>query len=336
MKTEGIGWGKLYIAGEYAVIHPGYPAMILATHRCIRIAVEPSQDFQLRNQQSEIRFDHLDITDEYWNFAISAIRVFYELLKARNVEYHPISIRITSDLEYTDGRKLGLGSSGAVTAAIIKGLNTYYNQSLDAMSIFKCCVISQLRLNIRGSFGDLAAAVYGGIIRYTRFEDINIHQSLYLLLKMDWPKLSITYVDIPSDLHWVVGWTQQPASTGSQVDKVSEFISSSNHKQYLDQAKEIVDKLTYAKSAVQFMAEIGRYRQWLIQLERLTDVQIETQRIKAFIHICERHGGIGKSSGAGAGDCAVAFFNLPIDLDNELKAEDIIPLTLQAASREVL
>lgn len=336
MKTEGIGWGKLYIAGEYAVIHPGYPAMILATHRCIRIAVEPSQDFQLRNQQSEIRFDHLDITDEYWNFAISAIRVFYELLKARNVEYHPISIRITSDLEYTDGRKLGLGSSGAVTAAIIKGLNTYYNQSLDAMSIFKCCAISQLRLNVRGSFGDLAAAVYGGIIRYTRFEEFDIHQPLDQLLKKDWPKLSITHVDVPSDVHWIVGWTQQTASTHSQVEKANEFIQSAKSEKYLDQAKDIVVKLINAENALGFMEEISRYRQWLIQLEKLTDVRIETHRIKAFIDICEKHGGVGKSSGAGGGDCALAFFSHQKDLDNELAIEGIIPLTLQAASREVL
>jgi phosphomevalonate kinase len=281
-------------------------------------------------------FDHLDISDEYWNFAISAIRVFYELLDTRTVEHHPISIRISSDLEHTDGRKLGLGSSGAVTAAIIKGLNAYYHQSLDAISIFKCCVISQLRLNVRGSFGDLAAAVYGGIIRYTRFEDLDVHQSPDQLLKMDWPNLSINYVEIPSDVHWIVGWTQQPASTSAQVEKVSEFISSSEHKQYLDQAKEIVDELTDAKSADQFMEEIVRYRKWLIQLERLTDVQIETQRIKAFINICERHGGVGKSSGAGAGDCALAFFSHPTDIDNELTTEGIIPLTLQAAIREVL
>ncbi len=336
MKAEGIGWGKLYIAGEYAVIHSGYPAMILATHRCIRAVIEPSQDFQLRNQQSEIRFDHLDITDEYWNFAISAIRVFYELLDAHHVGHHPISIRLSSDLEHTDGRKLGLGSSAAVTAAIIKGLNAYYQHSLDVLSIFKCCAISQLRLNVRSSFGDLAAAVYGGIIRYTRFEDFDISQPLDQLLMKDWLKLSIAYVDIPSELHWIVGWTQQPASTHSQVEKANEFIHSSKNKKYLDQAKEIVDKLTNTGSAVRFMEGIVRYRQWLIQLEKLTDVVIETQRIKAFIDICEKHGGVGKSSGAGGGDCALAFFSYQRDLDNELAIEGIIPLTIKAASREVL
>lgn len=336
MKAEGVGWGKLYIAGEYAVIHPGNPAMILATHRCIRVVIEPSQKFQLVHQQSEIEFDHLDITDEYWNFAISAIRVFYELLDTRHIGHHPISIRISSDLEHTDGRKLGLGSSGAVTAAIIKGLNVYYHQALDAKSIFKCCVMSQLRLNVRSSFGDLAAAVYGGIIRYTRFEDFDIHQPLNQILLNDWPKLSIAYVDIPSDLHWIIGWTQQPASTGSRVEKVHEFIHSLKNRKYLDQAKEIVDKLTNTGSAVRFMEEIVRYRQWLIQLEKLTDVRIETHRIKAFIDICERHGGVGKSSGAGGGDCVFAFFSHPIDLNNELTIEGIIPLTIKAAPREVI
>jgi mevalonate kinase len=46
--------------------------------------------------------------------------------------YFPVSIITESDLDSDDGRKLGLGSSGAVVASIIKGLNQYYEQTLES------------------------------------------------------------------------------------------------------------------------------------------------------------------------------------------------------------
>ena len=125
MKAEGIGWGKLYIAGEYAVVHPGHPAIIMATQRCIRVSIESSTQFILKsaNSDREIIFDDLSHSDQYWKYAVSALNVFYRLLKEKKRFHSAVSITIESDLDSVDGRKLGLGSSGAITAAIIKGLN---------------------------------------------------------------------------------------------------------------------------------------------------------------------------------------------------------------------
>jgi phosphomevalonate kinase len=338
MKTEGIGWGKLYIAGEYAVVHPGHPAIILASQRRIRAIIQESTEYSLMNVNSgaKIVFNDLNHVDEYWKYAISALKVFYRLMAENNNTYTPIAIMIDSDLDSEEGIKLGLGSSGAVVAAIIKGLNQHYQLHLDHLSLYKLCVISQIELQVKGSYGDLAAAVYGGIIRYTRFKDFDRTETITNLLTMDWKGLSITYLDWPFQLHWVVGWTGHPASTKNKVDYINMFESDVSYIELLKQAKEIVDDIVGCHSIEVFLEGIQRYRGWLKRLENLTNLEIETPLISDFIDVCSRNLGVAKSSGAGGGDCAIAFFSHPVNISDILLSIGIMPLTITIAKREVL
>jgi phosphomevalonate kinase len=338
MKTKGIGWGKLYVAGEYAVVDPGHPAIIMATQRCIRATIEPSNQYKLinKNNKREISFDDLTVVDTYWKYALSALQVFYQWLEEQGIDHSYVKISIKSDLDSEDGRKLGLGSSGAVVAAIIKGLTRYYRLNIDAYSQYKLCVVSQSRLQIGGSYGDLAAAIFGGVIRYTRFEHFDMNKSLSDLLVMEWPKMSITYLELPTDLHWVVGWTGIPASTQNQVEKINAFKDEPMYSQLLWKAAQIVDDMTKCHTALEFMEGIHRYRQWLNDLESLTHLTIETPMIQSFIELCDKYQGIGKSSGAGGGDCAIAFFPHKVNINDILLSEGIMPLTISIAKREII
>lgn len=338
MKTEGIGWGKLYIAGEYAVVHPGHPAIILATQRRIRAIIQESTEFSIENinSKAKIVFSDLNHVDDYWKYAISALKVFYRLMAENNNTYTPIAIVIDSDLDSEEGIKLGLGSSGAVVAAIIKGLNQHYQLHIDHLSLYKLCVISQIELQVKGSYGDLAAAVYGGIIRYTRFKDFDCKEAITNLIAMDWEGLSITYLDWPFQLHWVVGWTGHPASTKKKVDYISMYESDVSYIELLKQAKEIVDDIVECHSVEIFLEGIQRYRSWLKRLEEITHIEIETPLIKDFIDVCSRNFGVAKSSGAGGGDCAIAFFSHPVNISDILLSIGIMPLTITIAKREVV
>jgi phosphomevalonate kinase len=338
MKTEGIGWGKLYIAGEYAVIHPGHPAIILATQRHIRAIIQESTEFSIENinSKAKIVFNDLNHVDEYWKYAISALKVFYRLMGEMNRLFTPISITIDSDLDSEEGIKLGLGSSGAVVAAIIKGLNQHYQLHLDHLSLYKLCVISQTELQVKGSYGDLAAAVYGGIIRYTRFSEINQSEPITNLIAMDWKGLSISYLEWPFQIHWVVGWTGHPSSTKYKVDYISKYESDVSYIELLKQAKEIVDDIVDCHSIEIFLEGIQRYRNWLKRLEEITHIEIETPLINDFIDVCSRNFGVAKSSGAGGGDCVVAFFPHPVAISDILLSIGIMPLTITIAKREVV
>ena len=338
MKADGIGWGKLYIAGEYAVVHPGHPAMIMATQRCIRVTIESSTQFILKSENSnqEIIFDDLSHSDQYWKYAVSALNVFYRLLKEKRRFHSAVSITIESDLDSEDGRKLGLGSSSAVVVAIMKGLNQFYQLDLDAISLFKLCVISQSQLKVSGSYGDLAAAVFGGIIRYTRFTDFDMSGSISDLLDKDWSQLSISYLELPFELHWVVGWTGEPVSTQSRVDWVNEYKDNEKYILWLEQSKKIVNDIIDSFNVEDFLKGIRQYRNWLNQLEILTELTIETPLIRTFIEVCSQNSGSGKSSGAGGGDCAIAFFPHPIAISDILLSKGIMPLTITIAKREVV
>ncbi|MDP2813180.1 MAG: phosphomevalonate kinase [Erysipelotrichaceae bacterium] len=338
MKAEGIGWGKLFLAGEYAVVQPGQPAIILATDRRIRVTIETSHQFCLRNinNQKEFVFDDLNVSDDYWKFAVAALNVFYRLLHEIDYIYSPVSVTVDSNLDSADGRKLGLGSSGAIVAAIIKGLNRFYQLNLDSVAIFKLCVISQSDLKVRGSYGDLAAAIYGGIIRYTRFDEIDMNGSISDLLKNEWLQLSISYLNVPFDLHWVVGWTGEPVSTQNRVDWVNEFRKNEEYIRLLDLSKKIVQDMIHSHDIEGFMFGIRKYRDWLNHLETITKLTIETPQIKLFIEICAQHHGSGKSSGAGGGDCAIAFFPHKVAINDILLSKGIMPLTMQIAKREVV
>lgn len=338
MKAEGVGWGKLYIVGEYAVVHPGFPAVILATQLKIFATIEESTRFALKsaNNSREIVFDDLNVMDEYWKYAISALVVFYDFLKEKGQVVTPVSITVESDLDSSDGRKLGLGSSGAVVAAVIKGLNSFYKQNLSNTAIYKLCVISQRRLYVSGSFGDLAAAVFGGIIRYTRFADFDFSGSVIKSVDSEWPQLSISYLDFPFEFHLAVGWTGEPVLTQSRVDQIRKLSEDVGYRILLNQSGKIVDDLVQSQSVYEFLDCIRLYRSWLKRLEEISHLMIETPLITTFIDICLIHGGAAKSSGAGGGDCAIAFFAHPVSISDILLSKGIMPLTITIAKREVL
>ena len=64
---------------------------------------------------------------------------------------------MTSELDNSNGRKYGLGSSGAVTVATVKALNLYYQMEMDRLTQFKIAALAHLAVQGNGSCGDIAA-----------------------------------------------------------------------------------------------------------------------------------------------------------------------------------
>src|SRR5699024_11798407 len=73
----------------------------------------------------------------------------------------------SSELEDTGGRKFGLGSSAAVTVAMIAALDEFYTLGLTQLERFKLALLATIAVSPRASGGDLAASTFGGWIRYT-------------------------------------------------------------------------------------------------------------------------------------------------------------------------
>ncbi|MBT1022890.1 phosphomevalonate kinase, partial [Enterococcus faecium] len=79
-------------------------------------------------------------------------------------------LKVTSELDSSNGRKYGLGSSGAVTVATVKALNVFYALNLSQLEIFKIAALANLAVQDNGSCGDIAASCYGGWIAFSTFD----------------------------------------------------------------------------------------------------------------------------------------------------------------------
>lgn len=345
--------GKLYIAGEYAVVETGYPAILVALDQFIRVRVSPSHGYgTIYSQQYKENSIHwrrkgnqivLDNRDNPFHYILSAIRITEEYVQLQT--QRPLTtydLTIDSDLDSVDGKKYGLGSSAAVTVATIKALCQFYNLAITKNTLFKLAAIAHFEVQGNGSLGDIAASVYGGWIAYHSFDRewlLVARQQLSLeqLLATDWPQLAIEQLTPPPALKLVIGWTGSPASTSRLVDAVS-LIKAQKHQGYqafLTASKDCIHQLITGfknHDLAQIKAGIRANRQILSNLAQISQVDIETPLLTRLIDIAEEMEAAAKTSGAGGGDCGIAITDsdaAATTIRNQWQAHGIEPLALQ-------
>lgn len=352
--------GKLYIAGEYAVVETGRPAVLVAVDRFITVRVGPAVG------EGHIRSDQfanlplvwhrrdgdlvIDYEETPYSFVLAAIRTVEELGRAVRVPLSLFDLDITSELDDASGRKFGLGSSAAVTVATVRALAAFYGLPLTEMELFKLALIASDEVQRSGSGGDIAASMFGGWIAYTSFDrgwlreqrfDVPIRD----LISMDWPGLSVRPLTPPRELGLLVGWTGTPASTSRLVGDVQarKGLQGTHYTEFLSRSEHCVEGLVGAFSAgdtAGILTRITENRRLLNQLSEHTGIVIETPQLTRLVEAAVRAGAAAKSSGAGGGDCGIVLCDRgSTDLEEiELAwaAEGIRPLDLHAQpSREV-
>lgn len=331
--------GKLYVAGEYAVVETGYPAIIVALNQFVTCTVEKSQDFgsivskqynensiYWRRQGDEMVFDN---RDNPFHYILSAIKITEQYARSVGTDLDFYNLRIDSELDSPDGKKFGLGSSAAVTVATVKALCKFYNLPVDKNKLFKLAAIAHFDVQGNGSLGDIAASVYGGWIAYHSFDRQWLAQErnvldLSTLVNLDWPDLKIEILTPPANLELVIGWTGSPTSTSTLVDKVSlaKAKEQSNYKTFLHESKECIQNIIdgFHQESLAIIQEGLRYnRQLLHKLTDFSGVTIETPLLKKLCEIAEEFGGAAKTSGAGGGDCGIVVIDKKFDLSAMLK-----------------
>ncbi|WP_034552430.1 phosphomevalonate kinase [Carnobacterium funditum] len=323
--------GKLYIAGEYAVVEPGHPAIIVAVDQFITVSLEQTKNvgsitsFQYGNLPILWRRHHdqlvLDKRENPFHYILAAITVTEKYAKELNKELSLFSLTIDSELDSSNGRKYGLGSSAAVTVATVKALCQFYELEDTDELVFKLAALAHLSVKSNGSCGDVAASVYGGWIAFTTFdrEWVTAQQnerksSIKELIDKDWPLLSITPLTPPRDLRLVIGWTGSPASTSDLVDEVTNQRSRDQnaYEQFLKESKQCVNLMVqgFQNNNIGLIQEqIRTNRELLIKMSKDTGVVIETPALTRLCTVAELYHGAAKSSGAGGGDCGIVLFN---------------------------
>ena len=213
--------GKLYIAGEYAVVENGYPAILVALDQFVTCKIEESvqevgQIISRQYNNDQLSWRRLgdqmvvDKRDNPFSYILSAIRVTEEYARTFSRDLRIFNIHIDSQLDSANGRKYGLGSSAAVTVATVKALCRFYNLPVNKDQIFKLAAIAHFEVQGNGSLGDVAASVYGGWISYHSFDRQWLaQQRKYLDLKtiidLPWPDLNIESLTAPKNLELLIG-----------------------------------------------------------------------------------------------------------------------------------
>lgn len=352
--------GKLYIAGEYAVVQPGQPAVLVAVDRYITVQLVASEHPAQYGRVHSNAYDtgplvwardgdtgRIVVEHEPRDYVISAIRTVDRLRAERSLAPAYFDVHITSELEHAGGRKYGLGSSAAVTVALIEALDTFYQLGLTRTERFKLALLATIDVSPRASGGDLAASTYGGWIRYTSPDRAALLDHLAAggvsdaLEGPGWDSFSVRPLPAPEGLDLLVGWTGSPASTEILVAGVQP--SGVPYHSFLADSRACVDDLVRglgaagATDAELVSAALWRARRVLQRLGESAGMLLETESLRALCDIAENYGAAGKPSGAGGGDCGIVLTptaGSATDILAEWAGHDITQLNLVVHTAE--
>ncbi len=253
--------GKLYIAGEYAVVEPGHPAVIIAIDQFITVTLEPSEEHgsiqsaQFANYPVYFKRENdklvLDKRENPFHYILAAVDIVESYAKELGKELGLFHLKVESGLDNGKGTKYGLGSSGAVTVATVEALCQLYEIDYTPMMLFKLAALAHLSIQNNGSCGDVAASVYGGWIAFSTFDQnwVNTqckNHSLTEILTIDWPYLHIEPITPPKELQLLIGWTGTPASTANLLDQVHESDQKEAYQHFLADSHRCVSHLIEA------------------------------------------------------------------------------------------
>ncbi|GEK90503.1 phosphomevalonate kinase [Alkalibacterium kapii] len=349
-KAENKAPGKLYIAGEYAVVESGYPAVIVSVDRFITVSVSPSNEHfgkvlsaslsqtPLKWRRNNDRMN-LETFNEKADILLKTLEITERFLKEQKITLPYYDVHIKSDLDSADGLKYGLGSSGAVTVATILAVLHSVEFELNDDKLFKLAAVVHTSLRKKGSLGDLAAAVYTGWLAYASpdrkwISDQLNESTLSLLIEKPWPKLNIERLNPPVSMELLVGWTGQPASTESFVTSFQKDQKTISYQTFLNESKAIVLELitglkTNDRDKIKRAVDINRGL--LLTMSQTNHFVLETPQLSLLNDIAGKHGAASKTSGAGGGDCGIAFvesYSQKESIIKEWQANFIEPLPL--------
>ncbi|MFJ8477007.1 phosphomevalonate kinase [Kitasatospora sp. NPDC094011] len=324
--------GKLFVAGEYAVVEPGTPALLVAVDRHLTATVsEPTGDGVLissdllptptRWHWREDRLEpapgeHTERARRELAHATAAVRVVARWLADNGLPAPEFDLAIRSAL-HQGGVKLGLGSSGAVTVATISAAAAYYGLDPTIEQRYRLALLAAAELDPTGSGADLAAGTWGGWISYrapdrTAILDLARRRGLAAALQDPWPGFAVRRLPPPQGLALEVGWTGTPASTASLLARLRRraWSGTASHRRFLETTTDCVQACVEALERgdpTALLDQIRRTRGELARLDEEFGIGIFTPALTALCDIAEAAGGAAKPSGAGGGDCGIAL-----------------------------
>ncbi|RVU71724.1 phosphomevalonate kinase [Lactobacillus xujianguonis] len=342
--------GKLYIAGEYAVLEPNCPAILVAVNQFVRVSISENKTgtgliHSKQYSQDSIHWVRkgsrmvIDNRDNPFEYILSAISYTERYCLEQHIKMNVYDLHVNSDLDSADGKKYGLGSSAAVTVATVKAILRFYGVKFSNELVYKLSAISHYSVQGNGSAGDIAASVYGGWLAYQTFDKKWLEhelatKSLSSVINEAWPDLKIELLTPPKKMKLMIGWSQKPASTSRLVDETNanKDALETEYQTFLQNSRRCVLKMVegFEKSNIALIQEQIKINRKLLQhFAKINHIAIEIPRLTKLINIAEKFSGAAKTSGAGNGDCGIVITDEKTNvaaLEQEWQKNGILPL----------
>ena len=299
MKVESTAPGKIFLSGEYLVLD-GALATIMSTKQRVKVTIEDigdidnifycsiiDQHFPF-NVDNNYQINWLDKNPDefglFLDFAIKRMRI-----KPNN----SLFTIDTNDL-YFQGNKIGLGSSAAISVAILSAMNNFYDIKLSKYeTINNTMELHKMHQGKNGSGLDVIAS-------YADSNLIECDKNMLIEQKwntLDWPKNLI--------INGVL--TSHESTTSSMIEKynIAKQKDSQNFKSLYSQMKKILDKFSEAwriGDTFDILNLLKKQSILMKQLDNDFDIGIYTEEHKNLSELAESLGLFYKPSGAGGGD----------------------------------
>ena len=314
--------GKLYLAGEYAVLTPGYGAVIQFIPIYLSATIQESRSYQLA---SDLFGYQVDLTpNKDYALIQETIQLMEEWLKDQGIAPKPFDLHLRGTLG-EEGKKYGIGSSGSVVLLVIKAMAALYELDLNPDLLFRLAAVVLVQRGDNGSMGDLACIAYEDLIYYQSFDRAWLHevltsQPLSQVLDLDWD-YQICSIQPAISYYFLVGWTKEPAISSDLIRQVKGAIKEDFLKESQSAVKNLEKGLREGNQK-DIETSIKRADKNLKSLNPL----IYTPALKELQESTEGLFACAKSSGAGGGDCGIALSFDPVEtqtLIDRWKEQDI-------------
>ena len=296
-------YGKLYWAGEYAILEPGQLALIKAIPIYMSGEIAFSETYRIYSDMFDFE---VDLTpNPAYSLIQETIALMNDFLADRGQTLRPFSLEIRGKME-REGKKFGLGSSGSVVVLVIKALLALYDFSVDQELLFKLASAVLLKRGDNGSMGDLACIVAEDLVLYQSFDRQKVaawleEENLATVLERDWG-FSISQVQPALECDFLVGWTKEVAVSSDMIQQIKQNIDQNFLASSKATVATLVETLEQGK-AEKIIEQVEKASQLLeglstdIYTPSLRELKMASQGLQA----------VAKSSGAGGGDCGIAL-----------------------------
>jgi phosphomevalonate kinase len=197
--------------------------------------------------------------------------------------------------------KLGLGSSAALTVALVSALQIWSEGGLAEPATRRLQQLVGIHREIQGGVGsgiDVAASLLGGILRFQLADDGSVGEA--------------APIDFPEQLRMVFVWTGRSASTGDFLGRLRDCRETGTTEidSVLDELSEVSSagvEAVVAGSTDAFLEHVDLFWSALERLGAAIGMPVLSEEHRSLRGIAENVGVHYKPSGAGGGDFGVGF-----------------------------